>query len=54
MSNDYRRAERAERAIHSFRDELHREAGEPKHKVPDTPAVQRAIVELHDAVGRNP
>lgn len=45
---------RAKRAIHAFLDELLREAGQHKHTIPDTPAVQRAIVEMHDAVGRNP
>lgn len=50
----YGQEKRLERAVHSFLDELRRQAGERKHTIPDTPSVQRAIVELHDAVGRNP
>lgn len=40
-------------AVHAFLDEIHRPVGTRDFTIPKSPAVDRAIIGLHDAIGRN-
>lgn len=46
-----RHAAAAQDAIHRFLNELRREAGEHKYRIPDSEEVQRAIKDMAAAVG---